>query len=478
MNRRKKSAVLLAAVFLLSACGGEYAAHKQDSVPTLTWIVPGTSQPDSFEVMEEINKITEQKIGARVEIQFVPSGLFNDRMAMNIATGNDFDLCFTGYINPYVSAVQNGGFYDMTDLLESSEKLRAVIPEYAVEKMRINGRMFAIPNMQILTTSTGLFIQKDLAEEYGLDASAVHCLEDIEPFLEWVKENKPDIYPFKTGRYSGGLKNENPNRQGLDGEISVIWDENGGVRFALNYENEDWLNGAALMRRWYEAGYIRQDIATVNDDESDIYEKRFAAWRGAYKPGGEEEFNSNYKFDCIAIQLTPEQIRAGVPAAGTAIGKNSRNPELAFRLIEEVNTDPELFNLIAFGIEGKHYKRREDGKISLEKDGGWLARGSWKFGNAFNSYILEEQSADVWEQTRRFNDNAEMTPVANWTFYTGAVQSEISAIERICEKYSMVVNGTAPVGQYMEDYIKELEEAGIERVRLEAESQYEKWRKN
>lgn len=478
MQKKKRCAALLVSAFLLlSACGAEETkTGSEESLPTLSWIVPGKPQADSAEVMKAINKITEERIGARVEIQFVSSELFTDRMTMNIAGGNDFDLCFTGYINPYVNAVQNEGFYDITEIIEESEKLRANIPDYALEKFRIDGRIYGIPNMQILTSSTGLFIQKDLAEEYGLDPESIHSLEDIEPFLAWVKENKPDIYPFKTGRYGGGLKNEDKMTQGLFAEVCARWDADGNVSFVPSYETENWNNEVRLMRDWFKKGYIRPDIADVNDDENEIYEKKFAVWRGAYKPGGEEEFNSNYEFDCIAIQLTKERISTGAPAAGTAIGRNSKNPQLAFRLLEEVNSDEELFNLISFGIEGKHYHKSPEGKICLEKNGGWLARGSWKFGNAFNSYILEEQDAEVWEQTKIFNDNAEKTPVSGWTFYPKAVYSEISAIERVLEKYSMLSKGNEDSEGYMEDYIAELNEAGLERVRKEAESQYMQWK--
>ena len=163
-------------------------------------------------VTEAINEITVPRIGAKVDIQFVNETLYADRMVMNIAMGSDFDLCFSGYLNSYVDSVQNGGYLDITDYLAESEKLKSIFPDYALEGLKMEGRIYAIPNMQILTSSTGLFIQKDLAEEYGLKREDIHYLEDIEPMLEWVKQNKPDIYPFKTGRYGGGLKNENLNQ--------------------------------------------------------------------------------------------------------------------------------------------------------------------------------------------------------------------------------------------------------------------------
>ena len=476
---KKKLAIALGMVFLLSACAGAGNVEKGDdeNIPVLTWIVPGTPQKDTEMVMEAVNEITVKKIGAKVDMQFVDDSLFSDRMMMNFATGNEFDLCFTGYINPYADAIQNNGYYDITDFFENSEKLKEIIPDYALKKMVVDGRIYGIPNMQIITSSTGLFIQKDLAEEYGLDPDDIKCLEDLEPMLEWVKNNKPNIYPFKTGRYGGGFRDANPRVSEIRSMLFAEWDEEGNVSFVPGYETDNWKKDVFLMRRWFEKGYLRSDIASINDDENELYEKKYAAWRGAYKPGGEEDFNANYNFECISIQLTKESIAGGgAVAAATAIGKNSKNPELAFKLVEEVNTNVELFNLIAFGIEGRNYTRNNDGKIELEKNGGWLMRGAWKFGNAFNSYILTGQNENVWEQTKKFNDNAVRTPISEWVFDIRPVRDDLTKINFVNEKYSMWGNGSEAPENYIDNYIQELKEAGIEKVTAEAQKQYDEWK--
>ncbi len=476
--KKKSLALVLGAVLLLSACAGTGGVEENtEEVPVLTWIVPGSPQKDAELVMKAINEITVDKIGAKVDIQFVDDSLFSDRMTMNFATGNDFDLCFTGYLNPCMDAVQNNGYYDITDYFEKSDKLKSVIPDYILTKLKIDGRLYGIPNMQIVTSSTGLFVQKDLAEEYGLDPDEIHFIEDIEPMLEWVKNNKPDIYPFKTGRYGGGHAGVSQKMSELAGMVSSTWDENGNVAFVPGYETENWQKDVRLMRDWFEKGYIRSDIASINDDENELYEKKYAVWRGAYKPGGEEEFNANYDFECIAIQLTKEYITGGTTiAAGTAIGKNSKNPELAFKLMEEVNTNVELFNLIAFGVEGENYKRNAEGKIELKKNGGWLTRGAWKFGNVFNSYILEGQNENVWEETKKFNDNAERTPITGWVFNTKPVRDEIAKMMLVKEKYSMSGNGSEPPESYLDSYIAELKAAGVYKVAAEAQKQFDEWR--
>ena len=52
------------------------------------------------------------------------------------------------------------------------------------------------------------------------------------------------------------------------------------------------------------------------------------------------------------------------------IGKNSKNPEKALKFIELINTNEELYNLICFGIEGKHYYLDENKQVEYIDNSG------------------------------------------------------------------------------------------------------------
>ena len=83
-------------------------------------------------VTEKINEITREKIGAEVEFTYIDTGAYTERMKMNMASGMDFDLCFTGYVNPYIDAVNKEGLMDLTDLIdEHAPALKEALPEYA-----------------------------------------------------------------------------------------------------------------------------------------------------------------------------------------------------------------------------------------------------------------------------------------------------------------------------------------------------------
>ena len=96
--------VILLGCLFISGCGKKDAVSV-DEVVKLTWLLPGDQQPDIASVTEKINEITREKIGAEVEFQYIDTGAYTERMKMNMASGLDFDLCFTGYVNSYLDAV-------------------------------------------------------------------------------------------------------------------------------------------------------------------------------------------------------------------------------------------------------------------------------------------------------------------------------------------------------------------------------------
>ena len=68
--------LLCMAVTLFAGCGDK----KDDEGVELLWYVPGDVQPDQEIVMAEVNKILKEKIGATLNIQFIPTSAYAERM--------------------------------------------------------------------------------------------------------------------------------------------------------------------------------------------------------------------------------------------------------------------------------------------------------------------------------------------------------------------------------------------------------------
>lgn len=475
MKFKRGLALLLMGITVLgtASCGTE---KKADDVPTLTWYMQGDEPKDMLAVEEAANEILVPAIGAKLDMVYIDAAAYTERMNMNMASGDAFDLCFVGYINKFLNAVENGGLLAIDEYLEDCTKLKEALPEYVFEAGKYEGETYAIPNWQISASSYALYIYKDLADEYGLNLDEIKTLYDIEPFLAWVKETHPDIFPFQSGG-GGGFdgKDVKSNYMEIVNGIGAVLNEDGTLTAVNNMDRENADREAKLMRDWYEKGYIRQDISTVTSQADDEKAGRYACWRATYKPGANEEYQAVRNREVVSVQISNAQLsEAMIRNTMIGVGANSKHPEKAVKFIEEINTNPDLYNLIAFGIEGKHYTL-EDGYVQYKEDSLYNPGMTWRFGNQFNAYLLPGQSKDTWEQTIKFNEEADKTPLFGFAFNSDRVKTEMAQLSQIYSKYPSLKTGAEPVESYWERMKQELENANIDKVVAEAQRQIDEF---
>lgn len=89
-TRRIAAALAATAVALLAVGCNKQENKAENSTDTLVWMLPCEKQSDLQSVLDEVNKITEEKVGASLDIQFIDTSAFTERMTMNMASGTNF----------------------------------------------------------------------------------------------------------------------------------------------------------------------------------------------------------------------------------------------------------------------------------------------------------------------------------------------------------------------------------------------------
>ena len=445
-----------------------------EKTPVLKVFMPGPQQKDLKLVLDEVNKITEKKIGAKIDMSFIDDGAYTEKMNMKLATKEKFDICFTGYINPYATGVDNEVYYPLTELIDRNcPELWKEMPDFWWDAVRRNGEIYAVPNQQVATTVPALTMDRKWADKYNFDWEKVSSVDDIEPFLQTIKDNEPDYYPTRPyGNY--WIK----NYEGITTGVGIDLREK-GLKAIYQWDAEGFMEGLGKIREWFEKGYFRSDIASVMNDETDFKAGKYVVTGTGWKPGFEATQNAMLGGDNIAMKINRPTIgTATLIATMYAVSKYSDNPDYAIKFINLVNTDKDVYNLLAHGIEGKHYTWVDDKHIKLNENGGYYVNASWKFGNQFNAYLLEGQDENVWEETVKFNETADRSRLIGFLFSTENVQTEISQIATVNKEYkNMLNNGSADYKTYFKEYKKKMMDAGIENVLKEVQRQLDEFSK-
>lgn len=475
--KKKLISMLLMLAMLGGAAGCTKTAKEgaDGGVPTLTWLMPCESQSDLESVQEAMNNIFIEKVGAKVDIQFISPGAFSEKMKMKMASNDDFDICFAGWVNNYSNAAKSGGLMDITDLIDQVDGLRDVIPDYVWDAATVNGKIYGVPNIQIQTLLTSAMVYTDIADKYSFDFSGVKHIEDVEPYLEIVKQNEPGIYPIAPAY--GVLPWYSFDYDSIGFEHIVLpRGATSADELTYTFETEEWNRGVNKLWDWYQKGYIRSDVLSVGDDMADRKAGKYAVDIGGWKPGGELSWENSYGHPVKAYPLQePYVAKNGCLSTVLCLGPNCKNSVKALEIIKLMHTDAELLNLMTFGIEGKHYNM-VDNRVQVIAGSGYdQGATSWKFGCQWNAKLIPGQEDNLWEETRAMNENATKSSLMKFDFDATPVKTEISNLTNIDKEYEVFNKGAADPETYMDEFIKKMKDAGIEKVYDEVKKQLEEY---
>ena len=477
--KNMKKFICMALVFVMAfglvACNG--SKTDKDGNITLTWMIPLSEQPDEEMVEAAINEITQKEIGVSVDLICIDGSAYQERMNMNMASGKDFDLCFTGYVNKYQDAVYNGGLLELDELLKNEAPgLVESMPEYAWEVAKMNGKIYAVPNLQGFAPPTSVWFFKDLTDKYGFDPASITHIEDCEPYFEQLKKNEPNIIPF---RVDYGVQHwVVPVWERITNGI-VIRSDGSSPKVEIEFDVPEYKEGMAKLYEWYKKGYIRSDLISAVSEEAEFKAGKFAAHGSGWLPGAEATQQEIYGREvAITPIMEPYMTKALSVAAMTGIGRNCKNPEKAIKLIELVNTNEKLLNLLCLGIEGKHYNLDENGKYVLAENNGYVTPGAWLFGNQFMQILAQGQADDVWEQTEKMNLDAKVSPIIGFVLDTDPIKNEISQVAAVTAEFSGKSQIVCGYSNY-DEMMAKLKEAGIYKLRDEVQKQIDAyWAEN
>ena len=128
----------------------------------------------------------------------------------------------------------------------------------------------------------------------------------------------------------------------------------------------------------------------------------------------------------VVVAEYPEATEEELYGNMFAVYDKSQYQDRAMKVITYLNTNPELRNLLQYGIQGQHYEFNEDGTVKLIRNEkcGIYSMDIEKTGNCFIAYPTEEMGADAWVYAKQQNNDSLVNPLLGFDFNQAIADSD------------------------------------------------------
>lgn len=493
MERKKKKLVTitLAVAMLLTACGQkeEKRATSMDDHVKLKYYMFGSTAAISQgadEVYEEANKIINEKINAEVDFVVLDGGQFGQKMPVIMSSGETFDLMFTSsWLNDYLTNVTKGALLPLDDLLkEHAPEYYNQIDSKYWDAVRVDGKIYGAINEQIMARQSAFIFRNDFLRETGFDPSKITKFADIDEYFTLLQEKGVSVkdYDYTMSSFSWqytvqqSLGWEPINSVNIPGSID---DRNPSeIKVFNQFKTPEFIEYITLMTKWSKQNIFHLDRltgATNSAKKPAIVKAEGTYIPSTWKQGAGADWDGNTD---LTIQPYGECfVQPGyVSATLTGISATSKNPERAAMYLNLVNTDPKLYNLLCYGIEGRDYKKVDDKHIEILKNTLYTPNTDWAYGCQFNAFLGKDTPDTAWEEQREYNNNAKVSPLMGFNFDTTNVQTEIANCEAISNEYlTMSQYGMLDPDTNYKEFIQKLDKAGADKIIAEMQKQIDEF---
>lgn len=473
--------------------GGGTTADASGLAPyNLVWYMRGRGvEKDEGLVEEALNKYLKPKINATIRIINLDRGAFPEKSAAIVASGEPFDMIFTAsWVLNYAQYAQKGAFVWLNDPKNNLQekylkKTVELLGDFYYGGSAIDGKHYAIPVNKEWAHSNGFVLRQDIMEKYGLKTPGRDMkLADMESIFQTVHDKEPGMYAVMA------YANNSPMTNYIDWDFPAgtrvpVVDYQTGTDYKLYnmYERPEQLAYYNLIRSWYLKGFIRRDAASTEDYTPDLASGKLFSAIVVTHPGQPGESIAGFGFPFIVVNNTPAYITNGeTQGAMNAISITSKDPARAAMFMELENTDEYVNNLVAFGIEGKHWVRNSAGMLDFPagvtaQTSGYVPAVSWAFGNQFLNYLWKDEDPNKWKNYLAYNKSAVAGNTLAFIPDYEPIKTEIAALNNVWAEFEPGLDvGSSDPAVYVPRANAKAKEAGIDKVIAELQKQYDAWR--
>lgn len=462
----------------LTGCGARREAR-------LRWVTYSeTGAPlDAKEVIAAANAVSEEKIGVTVNLEFQPP----DKINLMMASGEYYDIVFTcAWTNDFDKNAEAGLYYDITDLVQKeTPALYQSIGKYW-DCAKINGRIMGIPILKNMGAQNMFRLNADYFEgQKGMEIpEEMDGLEALEPYLKAYKEDFPAKYPIAMDK-GGPPGYMNFVEQIAGGIIVIPYDQETEIPQAMAlWDCEKVMDRYRTLHRWYKAGYIHPDAATIDSTAADkSFPVRFGvAWKGYMGYSNPADWGFHVKTLTYEGPFISRQSEQGAMFGICAACSEERVIE-CLKYIELLSTDRKFRDILAYGIEGKHFEYLDNGTVLTTRTGAdRYATRLYQTGSFVNASVASISrdilaDPDQWEKVfEEYDTEGIYSKTHGFHYSESRKESIITALQAIFGDYSTELRtGTSDPDVVIPKMRARMEAAGFDELLADVQDQINEW---
>ena len=460
--------IIIISVFLTGCSSSDSSGNAAPEPINLRFVTydNGNMPLDAKEVIAAANKVSAEKIGITVDLEFQPK----EKINLMMASGEYYDMVYTcSWLNQYDRNAPAGLYYDITDLVRSeTPALYESIGEYW-DCAKVSGRIYGVPTLKDMGAEDMFRFNADYYEgEKGMTIPEQMTFEQLEPFLAAYKEDHPDKYPLAMDK--GGLAGFYNFLERVVDPVIVIPYGDGKPQAIPFWESEELMNRYRLLHKWYKAGYIHPDAATIDSVNADrsFPVRPGVAWKGYLGYSNPADWGFNVKtsvYDGPYLSRTSEQGAMFAICAGC----DEEHAKACLRYLELLATDRKFRDILGYGIEGKHFEYLDNGTVLRLQAGidGYDTK-LFQTGSVVNASVESVSPTflgdpDQWKKVyRHYREDGIYSKAGNFSYDPTPKEDIITALTAIYNDYAAELRtGTSDPDVVIPEIKQRMEAAGI-----------------
>jgi putative aldouronate transport system substrate-binding protein len=441
---------------------------------------------DQQKVNDAVNALAKEKLNMTVNMIPMTFGTYTSQLSMMLASNEALDL-FPALSSSYSTYINSSYVVNANDYLDYCQDAISILGEDAYCGMVGGKFLMGFGQMKERSYPAGLVCRTDILTELGYKASDFNVtIDDMSSFdkitelFAKVHEKYPDMIVFNANSTMGIQGSYMDN---LGDNFGVLMDYGQTTKITNWFESDLYKQFAEINRKWFEAGYSSQDIATTSDTGEVLLKAgNTFCFMTNVKPNSNIEKKAQTGYDVTIINCSDRvKTTANIGGGVYSVANAAQDKKKAFQFLNWTYVSQDFEDLINWGIKGTDWVEASDG-LATYPDGvtassvGYHNDFGWTYPNQFIGHAWEGNPTDIWAQYEKYNSETMKSKAFGLMFDPTNVETQEAQCYSVWQQYYKdVAYGVVDPETGIKEFNDALYAAGLQDIMDEKQKQLDAW---